>query len=116
MGSGAGMIVSVRGEPRFLPALVVHSVHARPRLSAVPGSPLALAWVAGKVVPVARLGEAGPHLVVCLSGGEVVGLWGVEVLDTGFFQKSEHGVEHAGQSVAPLDVALEIEKALEASA
>ncbi|MBI3201752.1 MAG: hypothetical protein HYZ29_09440 [Myxococcales bacterium] len=116
MGTGAGMIVSVRGEPRFLPALVVHSVHARPRLSAVPGSPLSMAWVAGKVVPVARLGDTGPHLVVCLSAGEVVGLWGVEVLDTGFFEKGEGGVEHSGRTVAPLDVTAEIEKALETSA
>ena len=36
MASSAGVIVSVRGEERFLPALIVHSVHSQPRLSPVP--------------------------------------------------------------------------------
>jgi hypothetical protein len=116
MASSAGVIVSVRGEERFLPALIVHSVHSQPRLSPVPGSPLGLAWVAGKVVPVARLSDDGPHLVVCLSRGEVVGLSGVEVLDTGFFAPSDRGVERQGRQVEPLDVSAEIEAALEAVA
>lgn len=111
MPAGAGLVLSVRGEPRFLPALLVHSVQACPRLSGVPGSPLGMAWVAGRVIPVARLGEHGPHLVVCLSAGEVVGLAGVEVEKTGFFEPSGDGVSCDGRTVKPLDVTRELERA-----
>jgi hypothetical protein len=111
MPAGAGLVLSVRGEPRFLPALLVHSVSSCPRLSRVPGSPLGMAWVGGKVIPVARIGDQGSHLVVCLTGGEVVGLSGVEVQKTGFFDPSGDGVLCEGQTVRPLDVARELELA-----
>lgn len=116
MPAGAGLVLSVRGEPRFLPALLVHSVQARPRLSPVPGSPIRMAWVGGKVIPVARVGGEGPHLVVCLAGGEVVGLSGVEVEATGFFQPSGDGVLRDGRPIPPLDLARELERAAEEDA
>lgn len=111
MPAGAGLVLSVRGEPRFLPALLVHSVLSCPRISAVPGSALGMAWVGGKVIPVARLDERGAHLVVCLAAGEVVGLAGVEVQRSGFFDPSEDGVLCDGVTVRPLDVARELERA-----
>lgn len=108
MPAGAGLVLSVRGQSHFLPALLVHSVQSCPRLSPVPGSSLAMAWVGGKVIPVARIGDQGSHLVVCLAGGEIVGLSGVEVQKTGFFDASGDGVSCDGQTIPPLDVAREL--------
>lgn len=111
MSSGAGLVLLVRGEARFLPAILVQSVQTMPRLSPVPGSSLRLSWVGGRVIPVAAIGDGGPHLVVCLADGEVVGLGGVEVERSGFFSPSGDGVLLDGQTVPPLDVTAELERA-----
>lgn len=113
MASGAGIVLGLRGEDHFLPALLVHSVQSRPRLSSVPGSGLGMAWVGGKVIPVARVGVEGSHMVVCLASGETVGLAGVEVKEAGFFPPSGDGVLYEGKSVPQLDVSKELELAMD---
>jgi hypothetical protein len=102
MASGAGLLLKVRGQSWFLPAEAVQNVVPTPRLSAVPGSAVRLAMIAGRVVPVLELGPPSGQLVVCLADGEPVALAGVEVLDSGIFEQS---------AAPPLDVALELEQA-----
>ncbi len=114
MRSGAGLVLSVRGERRYLPALLVQTVVARPRLSPVPGSPLSLAWVSGRAIAVAEAGS-GPHLVVCVAGNEIVGVAGVEVDGAGFFTPQGDGVLFEGSEVPPFDVAAELERVQEAA-
>jgi hypothetical protein len=111
MSVAPGLVLDVRGERRFVSAGLVHSVQPRPRLSAVPGSALGMAWVAGKVIPVADVGGSGPHLLLCLVGGEVMGLSGVQVLGAGFFERGPGGVTSDGAVVAALDLARELDRA-----
>jgi hypothetical protein len=108
MARGAGLLLKVRGERRFLPAILVQSVVPTPRLSDVPGSALRLALIAGRVLPVLELGAPGAELVVCLAEGETVALAGVEVQDAGAFQPEGEGVSVDGISIPPLDVGAEL--------
>ena len=112
MPAGAGLVVRVRSERRFLPALLVQNVVPTPRLSGVPGSPLKLALVAGRVLPVVELGEPRGELVVCHSDGETVALAGLEVELSGFFPAAGAGVLVEDQTVSALDIAAELARAL----
>jgi hypothetical protein len=76
-----------------------------PRLSPVPGSHVKLALVKGRVLSVLELGPPSSHLVVCVVDGEPVGLSGVNVERSGFFDARADGVEVDGAIVSAFDVA-----------
>ena len=112
MPAGAGLVVRVRSERRFLPAILVQNVVPTPRLSKVPGSALRLALVQGRVLPVVELGPPGGELVVCHNEGETVALAGLEVEKSGFFPAAGDGVLVEDQPVSPFDIAQELRRAL----
>lgn len=108
MSGGAGLVLRVRGERRFLPALLVESIVPTPRLSAFPGSALRLALIGGRVVPVLELGEQQSQLVLSRVDGEALALSGVEVEESGFFQAEGDGVRLGDELIAPFDLAAEL--------
>jgi hypothetical protein len=82
------VIVRVDGVPRFVPAAVTLRVAPPPRVTPVPGAPPELLGVApyeGAIVPVIAIGPMRREMIVCLHAGELIGLVGGEVLQTGCF-------------------------------
>jgi hypothetical protein len=105
MSAGAGLLLTAGGKRHFLPAFVVESVVPMPRLSAVPGSRVKLGLVKGRVLSVLELGPPSSHLVVCVVDGEPIGLSGVNVERSGFFEPRAGGVDVDGVLVSVFDVA-----------
>lgn len=116
MASGAGLIVRARGQRWFVPAVLVHKIMAAPRLSSVPGRPIQMALLDGRVLPVFELGHDGHHLLVCHTDGEPVGLTGLEVERGGFFEADADGVRLGSETLSLLDVRAEVKRASEQSA
>jgi hypothetical protein len=108
MARGAGLVLSIPGGRRFLPAFLVERVVPMPRLSSVPGSGVKLALVRGRVISVLELGPRSSHLVVCTVNGEPVGLSGLEVERSGFFEAHAEGVEVDGEIVSAFDPSKEV--------
>jgi len=111
MGSGAGIVVRARGRRWYLPALLVQRVLPTPRLSPVPGQSLRMALVEGRVVPVVTLGDDGEHLLVCHADGEPLGIAGVDVERSGFFEAAGDGVRDGDEMLPQLDLAAELARA-----
>lgn len=114
MSAGAGLLLSTAGKRHFLPAFMVEGVVPMPRLSVVPGSHVKLALVRGRVLSVLELGPPSSHLVVCVIDGEPVGLSGMNVEQSGFFEPRAEGVSVDGTLVGTLDLAVILEKQTEA--
>lgn len=112
MPAGAGLVVRLGTERRFLPAILVQNVVPAPRLSRVPGSAIRLALVQGRVLPVVELGPAQGELVVCHNEGEAVALAGLAVEESGFFPAAGDGVLVGEQRVQALDISAELQRAL----
>ena len=108
MAQGAGLVLTIAGTRRFLPAFLVERVVPMPRLSSVPGSSVKLALVRGRVLSVLELGAPSSHLVVCMLNGEPVGLSGLDVERSGFFESHADGVEVDGEVVIAFDPSKEI--------
>ncbi len=110
-GRRGGVVVRVDGELRFVPASLASRVAPAPRLTAVPGAPpdlLGIALHEGAIVPVVAIGAARAQMIVCQHAGELLGLIGGEVVQTGRFDTlPDHAdvVQFQGQRVAQLDVA-----------
>lgn len=110
MAKGAGLLLTTDRGRRFLPAFLVDRVVPMPRLSSVPGARVKLALVKGRVISVLELGPPSSHLVVCLVNGEPVGLSGLNVERSGFFEARAEGVEVDGDIVTAFDPAKEISR------
>jgi hypothetical protein len=108
-----GLVVTVRGERRFIPASIAVSVLSRPVVSRVPGTGLGMTLHHGRVLTVIELGSEIADVVVCDLGDESVALAGLEVSRAGFFDLEREGARVDGAHVAVLDVAAEA-RALEA--
>jgi hypothetical protein len=108
MAAGAGIVVRARGRRWYVPALLVQRVMLSPRLSPIPGQPLRMALVEGRVVPVLPLGDDGNHLIVCHSDGEPLGIAGVDVEQSGFFEAADGGVRVNDEVLPQLDLAAEL--------
>jgi chemotaxis signal transduction protein len=113
----------VGAELYFLPASIALKVMPTPSFACVPGGPPELCGVAlvdGVMIPVVDVSCAGSAggkgrgrapargaepMLVCSVLGEGVGLVGVEVLATGFFDVAETGeVQLAGEPARSFDV------------
>jgi hypothetical protein len=101
----AGVIVRLKGEPRFLSAHSVRRFVPPPTLSDVAGTGLTMALVDGQVLAIIAVGPRGSALTVCEVGGELVGLLGADPEAVGFFEPNGAGVSFEGQAAADLDVA-----------
>ena len=91
-GTRAGVLLRVDGALAFLPVGAVVRIAEMPAITRVPGAPEAMLGIAhsgGDVVPVLSLGRGGgpPRgaLVLCTWLGELFGLAGAEVAQTGSF-------------------------------
>jgi hypothetical protein len=101
----AGVIVRLKGEPRFLSAHLVRRFVPPPTLSDVAGTGLTMALVDGQVLAIIAVGPRGSALTVCEVGGELVGLLGADPEAVGFFEPDGAGVTFGGQTAPDLDVA-----------
>jgi hypothetical protein len=101
----AGVIVRLKGEPRFLSAHLVRRFVPPPTLSDVAGTGLTMGLVDGQVLAIIAVGPRGSALTVCEVGGELVGLLGADPEAVGFFEPDGAGVMFGGQTAADLDVA-----------
>lgn len=101
----AGVVVSLNGEWRFVPAALVRRFVAPPLLSDVAGTGLTMALVDGQVLAIIAVGARGSALTVCEVGGEQVGLLGADPQAVGFFEADGSGVRFRGERAAALDVA-----------
>jgi hypothetical protein len=101
----AGVVVRLRGEPRFLSAEFVRRFVPLPVLSDVAGTGLTMALVDGQVLAILAVGPRGFALTVCEVGGELVGLIGADPEAVGFFEADGSGVSFPGQRAAALGVA-----------
>ena len=112
-----GAIVSVGDRHYVLAEENVLRVVPCPPVQRVPGAPpelLGIALDGGEVVPVVALATMGPEqpvgpLLVCRSMGELLGLCGLTVVETGFFVaaptlSAPGAVMWRGEVVDPLDL------------
>ncbi len=88
----------------FLPAEIARKVVRPPKVSDVPGVPLGIALVDGRVVSVIRVSSNNGDLVLCDVNGETVALSGFEVVASGAFTASADGVVHEGREIRTFDV------------
>ena len=106
-----GVVVRVDGELRFVPASVALKVTPAPRVTPVPGAPAELVGIAvheGNVLPVVAVGTARAEMLLCQHAGELLGVVGAEVEQTGVFDVVADRpdlVEVGGRRARPLDVA-----------
>jgi hypothetical protein len=73
----------------FVPASVALRVAPTPRVTSFPGAPAELVGVAlyeGLIVPVVAIGPQRREMVVCQHAGELLGLVGGEVVQSGSFE------------------------------
>ena len=107
----SGIVVVHKGRRCFVPAEVAREIVPRPVISRVPGTPLGMALVSGRVVPVIDLGDDRRQLLVCDLDGEFVAIAGLDVVEAGFFEADPDGVRDGAQRIPMLDVAAEIRRA-----
>lgn len=106
-----GVVIRVDGVLRFVPAAVALRVVAPPRITPIRGAPPELLGVApyeGMVVPVIAIGAARREMIVCQHAGELLGLVGGELVQTGIFDVLAGRmdvVEHRGDPAPTLDLA-----------
>jgi hypothetical protein len=100
----AGLLVRAGGELGFVPASTAKSVVALPPVSPVASTPLSMALVNGRVVPVVALGSPTSVLVLCELDDEPVGFSGLEIGSVGSFEATERGVLVDGRAVPELDL------------
>ncbi len=109
----SGLLVHDGTTLRFLPAGVTVRVAPLPNVARVPGAPaelLGIALLDGAILPLVTLQACevdARSVIVCTHLGEEIGLVGLEVIKTGYFEAHEDGVSvrHEGQSARPVDLA-----------
>ena len=104
MSERAGLLVRAGEELGFVSAATAQSVVPEPPISPVGSTPLQMALVNGRVVPVIALGSPTGVLVLCELDAELVGFSGLEVSAVGSFTATARGVVVDGRSIAELDL------------
>lgn len=106
-GRRGGILVRVDGELRFLSAASAVRISSSPRVTPVPGGPESLLGVTlceGMIVPVLSIGSTRGEMIVCQHAGEVLGLVGGEILETGTFDAADDGVKVGDRHAPALDL------------
>jgi hypothetical protein len=106
----AGLLVRSRGELTFLPASIIRAIRQDVVVTPYPSSELGMALVAGRVVPVLSLGDEGRALIVCDVDGELVGISGLEPIQSGFLDGDERGPVHEGVLIPTLRIEEHLER------
>ena len=105
----SGLVVEVAGALRFVSASFAVRAVQRPPVTPIPGAPLGIALVDGLVVPVLELGTGADDLLLCRARGQLVGLAGLRVIQSGFFPQTDDNIELDGERVPVLDVETELQ-------
>jgi hypothetical protein len=116
MSRRPGILVRAGGELGFISADVARQVVPLPTLSPVATTPLQMAMVGGRVVPVVAIGSPTRALLLCEIEGEAIAVSGLEVERAGAFDAVDGGVVVGGRTVRDLDLAgalRSLERALE---
>jgi len=100
----AGLLVRAGGELGFVPASTARTIVPLPPTSPVANTPLQMALVNGRVVPVVALGSPTSVLVVCELDDEPIGFSGLDVAAVGSYEATERGVLVDGRVVPELDL------------
>ena len=108
-GHAPGVLVKRGDVLHFVPAEVAVAVVRRPPVSRVPGSPLGVSLIGGRVLPVLELGAERGELLVCEVRGTELAIDGLRVVDSGFFETEQDGVVLDGLRVPELDLSSELE-------
>lgn len=109
-GRRGGVLLRVDEVLCFIPASVALRVAPPPRVTAVPGSPPELFGITlyeGVIVPVIAIGSGRREMVVCQHAGELVGLVGGRVVQSGSFDLvpgRADRVMHEGQPAQLIDL------------
>jgi hypothetical protein len=98
------LLVRAGEELGFVPATTARSVVPEPLISPVASTPLQMALVNGRVVPIVALGSSTGVLVLCEIDDEPVGFSGLEVSAVGAFEAADRGVLIDGRLVPELDL------------
>jgi chemotaxis signal transduction protein len=102
-----GIILRVDGQLRFLFVADAVRISSPPRVTPVPGAPgplLGITLYEGTIVPVLSIGSARREMIVCQHAGEVLGLLGGEIVQTGTFDAADDGVKLGGTHAPALDL------------
>ncbi len=109
-----GIVFRARGAHFFLPAEVALRVVPRPHITRVPGAPPGLLGIAlseGTILPVIELDMDLATMIVCMHGGEPLGLVGATDIVSGVFPASgADGVVAGGRVATALDLAEQYER------
>jgi hypothetical protein len=105
----AGVLVQKQEALAFIPASLVRAIRYDCTVTTYPGTELGMTLFASRIIPVLNLGDGGRALIVCDLDGELVGVSGLEPLQSGFFDGDEKGALH-GQVLVPI---LDIQEQLE---
>ena len=104
MTERAGLLVRAGEELGFVPATTAKSVVPLPPVSPVASTPLSMALVNGRIVPVVALGSPTGVLVLCEIDDESIAISGLEVQALGSFEASDRAVLVDGRAVPELDL------------
>lgn len=102
--AAAGLLVRNRSELAFIPATVVRAIRHDFVVTPYPGTELGMTLFAGRVIPVLDLGADDRAVIVCEVDGELVGIRGLEPLQSGFLPGDEHGAVYDGAPVPTLNI------------
>lgn len=108
--AAVGLLVRSHGALGFIPASVVRAIRYDVVITPFPGAELGMALVAGRVMPVLLLGSEGRALIVCDFEGELVGISGLEPVQSGFLEGDENGAISAGELVPTLNIQEHLER------
>jgi hypothetical protein len=105
----AGVLVRKRGTLGLIPASLVRAIRYDCVVTPYPGAELGMTLFAGRVIPVLNLGDEGRALIVCDIDGELVGVSGLEPLQSGFLEGDENGAVHDHVPVPILNIQEQLE-------
>jgi hypothetical protein len=97
--AAAGLLVRNQGELGFIPASMVRAIRYDFVVTPYPGSQLGMTLFAGRVIPVLDMGSDDRAVIVCEVNGELVGVRGLEPIQSGVFDGDEHGAVYESAPV-----------------
>jgi len=100
----AGLLVRAGGALGIISAAVVRTVRYDFVVTPFPGTELGMALFAGRIIPVLRVGTDSRALIVCDIDGELMGVLGLEPVQSGLFEGDGQTALHEGVSVPHLNL------------
>ncbi len=108
--AAAGLLVRTRGALSFIPAALVRAVRYDFVITPYPGTELGMTLFAGRVIPVLKCGDEDRALIVCDIDGEIIGVTGLEPVQSGLFEGDDQSVFHDEVAVPQLDLQEQLDR------